>query len=429
MANSTNGHPRKYWWVVAVAVPIALALIAIVPSFMPDSGSPGTGPTTTIEGNNNTVTYDYSTHQTFVTNVSVIAREYQAQTGQPLDDRLRRKIESAVDAALANDHAESIRLFEQLAEEVPVPAIYNNLGVEYAKTRDEEASKRAFALSRAKIAEAKDAAARNQPLPPGALKAPRVSGPAVRTEPSVVPAMVIESLSAPYEAPGEIHVVAHGTATGGSYQVKYEPEFDATVAMDPGAYDVLLKASSYGAGFLLASNVVVREGALIRINSNALVGGLAIDSVSHEGFPAIKTLQLVDAATGDRRLLAQQTEKLGVTLPLAPGTYNAVGVTVDGQVVQLATSIAVEAGTISRLDPLKQISAIIVRMPNVPLDVKAIYALTAGTNQIAGKVDGFDRTMVVPAGAPYDIALEQSAGLTRIRSGIVPGAGEVVEIK
>jgi len=58
--------------------------------------------------------------------------------------------------------------------------------------------------------------------------------------------------------------------------------------MEPGAYDVLMKASSYGAGFLLASNVVVREGTLTHINPNPLVGGIAVEPVSKRGFPLIR---------------------------------------------------------------------------------------------------------------------------------------------
>ena len=121
-------------------------------------------------------------------------------------------------------HAESIRLLEQVSEAAPVPAIYNNLGVEYAKTQNVGASRRAFELSKAKIAEVAAAAATNRPLSDAALKPPTVSGPAVRTESSAVPAMTIEALSTPYESPGEIHVIAHGTPLSGSYQVKYRPE-------------------------------------------------------------------------------------------------------------------------------------------------------------------------------------------------------------
>ena len=429
MANDAN-VPRKYWWVVAVAVPIVIALIAVVPSLFKPSGGSSGGTSATITGDNNAVNFDYSTHNTFVTNVNVIAREYELQTGRPLGDDLKRQIESAVNAAQQGNHTESIRLLEQVAQAVPVPAIYNNLGVEYAKTQNVKASRQAFELSKAKIAEVAAAAANNRPLSPAALKPPAASGPGVRTESSAVPAMTIDAVSAPYEAPAEIHVVAHGTPLSGSYQVKYRPEPGTTVVMEPGAYDVLMKVSSYGAGFLLASNVVVREGTLTHINPNPLVGGIGVEPVSKKGFPLIKSLQFIDRSTGDKRLLAQQTEKLGVTLPIAPGAYDVIGTTTYDQHVEMAANLIVKAGQITRFDPLGQVASIIVHAPNVKgLDMKAVYALKAGTNQIAAKVEAWDVPMLVPGGVSYDIALEQSAGLTRIRSGITPGLGELMEIR
>ena len=422
--------PRKYWWVVAVAVPVVIALIAIVPTLVKRSEESSGGTSTTITGDNNAVSFDYSTHNTFVTNVNVIAREYELQIGRPLSDDLKRQIESAVNAALQGNHTESIRLLEQVAEAAPVPAIYNNLGVEYAKTQNVKASRHAFELSKAKIAEVAAAAANNRPLPASALKAPVVSGPGVRTESSAVPAMTIEPVSAPYEAPDEIHVIAHGTPVSGSYEVKYRPAPGTTVVMEPGAYDVLMKASSHGAGFVLASNVVVREGTLTHINPNPLVGGIGVEPVSKKGFPLIKNLQFIDRSSGDKRLLAQQTDKLGVTLPIAPGTYDVIGTTTYDQQVEIATNLIVKAGQITRFDPLGQLASIIVHAPNVKgLDMKAVYALKAGSNQIAAKVEAWDVPMLVPGGVPYDIALEQSAGLTRIRSGITPGLGELVEIR
>lgn len=420
--------PRKYWWVVAVAVPVAIALISIVPGLFKPSGSGG-GTSTTITGDNNTVNFDYSTHNTFVTNVNVIAREYELQTGRPLGDDLRRQIESAVNAAMQNNPTESIRLLEQVAQAAPVPAIYHNLGVEYAKTQNVSASRQAFELSKAKIAEVAAAAANNRPLSATALKPPTVSGPGVRTESSAVPAMTIDALSAPYEAPDEIHVIAHGTAVSGSYQVKYQPQPGTTVVMEPGAYDVLMKVGS-GAGFILASNVVVREGTLTHINPNPLVGGIGVEPVSKKGFPPIKNLQFIDRSSGDKRLLAQQTDKLGVTLPIAPGTYDVIGTTIYEQQVEIADNLAVKAGQLTRLDTLGQVAAIVVHAPNVKgLDMKAVYALKAGTNQIAAKVEAWDVPMLVPGGVSYDIALEQSAGLTRIRSGLTPGRGELVDIR
>ena len=421
--------PRKYWWVVAVAVPVAVALISVVPGLFKSSGSGG-GTSTAITGDNNTVNFDYSTHNTFVTNVNIIAREYELQTGQPLGDDVRRQIESAVNAAMQNNHTESIRLLEQVAQTAPVPAIYHNLGVEYAKTQNVNASRQAFELSKAKMAEVAAAAANNRPLSAAALSPPTVSGPGVRTESSAVPAMTIDALSAPYEAPDEIHVVAHGTALSGSYQVKYQPQPGTTVVMEPGAYDVLMKVSSYGAGFVLASNVVVREGTLTHINPNPLVGGIGVEPVSKKGFPLVKEIQFIDRSSGDKRLLAQQTDKLGVTLPIAPGTYDVIGTTIYEQQVEIASNLAVKAGQIIRLDTLGQVAAIVVHAPNVKgLDMKAVYALKTGTNQIAAKVEAWDVPMLVPAGVSYDIALEQSAGVTRIRSGLTPGRGELVEIR
>jgi hypothetical protein len=437
MANDQK-IPRKYWWVAAVALPLALALIAIVPALFKPSAGTGAGTNSTITGNNNTaitgsnnnVSFDYSTHNTFVTNVNVIAREYELQTGRPLSDDLRRQIEAAVNAAMQSNHAESIRLLEQVAEAVPVPAIYNNLGVEYAKTQNAEASRRAFELSKEKIAEVAAAAAKNRPLSETALKPPAVSGPGIRTETSAVPAMTIDAIRSPYEAPAEIHVIAHGTPVGGSYEVKYRPEPGTTVVMEPGAYDVLMKIASYGAGFILASNVVVREGTLTRIDPNALVGGIAVEPVSKKGFPLITKLQFVDRSSGDKRLLAQQTEKLGVTLPIAPGTYDVIGTTTYDQQVEIAVNISVKAREITRLDTLGQVAAILVHAPNVKgLDMKAVYALKAGTNAIAAKVEAWDVPMLVAGGTSYDIALEQSAGLTRIKSGITPARGELVDIR
>jgi len=200
--------------------------------------------------------------------------------------------------------------------------------------------------------------------------------------------------------------------------------------MEHGAYDVLMKVSSFGAGFVLASNVVVREGTLIHINPNPLVGGIGVEPVSKKGFPLIKNLQFIDRSSGDKRLLAQETEKLGVTLPIAPGTYEVIGTTIYEQKVELAGNLAVKAGQITRLDTLGQVAAIVVHALNVKgIEMKAVYALKTGTNEIAAKVEAWDVPMLVPGGASYDIALEQSAGLTRIRSGLAPKPGELVDIR
>jgi len=67
--------------------------------------------------------------------------------------------------------------------------------------------------------------------------------------------------------------------------------------MEPGAYDLLMKVSSYGVGIVLASNVVVREGTLTHINPNPLVGGIEVEPLSKKGFPLIKNLQFIDRSS------------------------------------------------------------------------------------------------------------------------------------
>jgi hypothetical protein len=419
-----ESYPRKYWWVVVVAVPIVVALIAVLPGLLKSSNGSGPPPVQ-VTGNGTIVNYGYLENNTFVTNVEVIAREYEAHTGRPLDDDLKRQIEQAVNAALKNDHTQSVRLFEQIAQSAPVPAIYNNLGVEYGNVQNVAASQKAFELAKAKVAEV----AKTPPLSATQLKPPPVSGSTIRFESSSVPAMVIEPLSPPYQAPAEIHVVEHGTATGGSYQVKYKPTPGTPVVMNAGAYDVLLKSSgSYGAGFVVASKVEVKEGSLTRVNPNALVGGIALEPLAREGFPALKHLQLIDRSSGDKRLLAQTTDKLGVVLPLAAGSYDIVCTTVDDQNV-IVENVTVKAGVITRIDTANQLAAIVVHTPNVRTELKAVYALTAGTNRIASKVDAFEKPLLVAPGKPYDVALEQAAGLTHIRKAIVLKPGELVNIK
>jgi hypothetical protein len=419
VADKTN-VPKKYWWVIPVGVPIGVALIAATPLLLKSCGGSGGSGGAGTTYNAETMTFNYGT--TYVTNVNIIAKEYELQTGRPLSDDLRRQIEAAVTAANQNNHAESARILEQVAKAAPVPAIYHNLGIEYQKTNNTQASLRAFELSDEKKAQLTSKATTASSLPSSALTPPAVSSPAVRSEASAIPSMIVDPISPPYKEPGEIEVVAHGTVIGSSYRVQYKPKPGVIVAMDPGAYDVLLKVASSGAGFVLASNVEVKTGTLTRINPNALVGGIAVESATKKGFPVIKTLQFVKD-----RLIVQQTEEFGLTLPIAPGSYDMVLTTADNQIVHIADAVAVKAGAITRFDPLGQMAAIVVYKPSVALDMKAIYALNAGTNTPAAKVLAWDLPMLVRAGAAYDVALEQAAGITRIKT-VTPEAGQLVEI-
>ena len=72
-----------------------------------------------------------------VNNVAIILDEYEKYQGKPLlDDQLKEQIDRAVAAATEGKHRESIQLLEKIAAKAPVPAIFTNLGVEYAKLND-----------------------------------------------------------------------------------------------------------------------------------------------------------------------------------------------------------------------------------------------------------------------------------------------------
>jgi len=77
-----------------------------------------------------------------------------------------------------------------------------------------------------------------------------------------------------------------------------------------------------------------------------------------------------------------------------------------------------------------EIAAFVVYQPNVSgLDVEAIYALRAGTNEITAESKQFGNPIMVYAGASYDIALKQSGGLARIKNNVTPKRGELTEIR
>ena len=440
MAGDSPSYPKKYWWVVVVALPVALALIALIPQLggkqepspAPPAPPPPVGGTVaTVVGDNNKVSIDNSSQMTIINNVSVIAEEYRKHTGQVLPDDLKEQIEQAVAAAMKKDHGESIRLFEQVAAKAPVPAVYNNLGVEYARTRNVEASQRA--LNQAIDKDPGNEPARKNLALLGSVgerrSAPVVTGPGVRFEGSGASAILVERLDASFVPLEAIHVVDAGQGSkGGTYSIRYQPEPDTPVLVEPKTYDLLAKTAGGGV-FVLASGVAVKEATLARINPNALVGAVEIRPLTRPGFPDLKEIAFVDQSKGPYRSIRQSTDKLGVTLAIAPGTYDVVGKTADDDRFDLVRNFEIKAGERTRIDTDNEVAAIVVPEPIKGLSVKAIYALRTGTNEIAGKSTAFGKPMMVYAGEVYDVALEQPAGLTRIKTKVTPSRGAVIEVR
>ena len=118
-----------------------------------------------------------------------------------------------------------------------------------------------------------------------------------------------------------------------------------------------------------------------------------------------------------------------MTLPIAPGAYDVLAKTEEGQ-VDLVRNLEIKVRERKSLDTDNEVAAIVVQDQNIKgLNVKAIYALRTGTNEIAAKITSFGKPMLVYAGEAYDIALEQPAGLTRLKSKVVPSRGTLTEVK
>jgi hypothetical protein len=77
-----------------------------------------------------------------------------------------------------------------------------------------------------------------------------------------------------------------------------------------------------------------------------------------------------------------------------------------------------------------EIAGFVVYEPKVSgLAVEAIYALRAGTNEIAAESKHFGSPIMVYAGESYDIALKQSGGIARIKSNVTPKRGALTEVR
>jgi tetratricopeptide (TPR) repeat protein len=130
-----RGKARKtdyYKWAVGVGVPIAVALIALM--------KPGSGGDAKTSGN-----------FTYVGSISVIENQYQQITGQPLkDEGVKAQLTAAVNLAKAGQYEASLKILEQVAPAVPVPAVFNTIGSFYAEKGNAEKARENYQLAVAK---------------------------------------------------------------------------------------------------------------------------------------------------------------------------------------------------------------------------------------------------------------------------------------
>ena len=122
-------YPKKYWWLVLVAIPLVAALIGIVPPLLK-----GPAPTGVIQIHNTQFSGDL-----VFANIEVILGQYERTHGEPLTDQeLIGKIELGLNLVQNKDHEKAIQVFREVAAETRLPSIENNLGVLYAIKNDFE---------------------------------------------------------------------------------------------------------------------------------------------------------------------------------------------------------------------------------------------------------------------------------------------------
>jgi hypothetical protein len=260
------------------------------------------------------------------------------------------------------------------------------------------------------------------------LQRPVIGGSAVQFEKSAVPAIVVEKFEASPDAFDQFNVVKAGTDLSGMYSVKYQPKPGSTVVVEPGTYDIVVRTKG-GGTFLLAGNVEIKEGTIARINPNPVLGSIVIDPLTRKEFPEIKEVILFDSGTTGRRLIRQRTDKPGAMLPIPAGTYDVECKTADGSEFILVKNVSVKANESKRITIDNEIAGFIVNDPKVSgLEVEAIYALRAGTNEIAAESKHFGEPILIYAGEAYDIALKQSGGLARIKSNVTAKRGALTQI-
>ena len=273
------------------------------------------------------------------------------------------------------------------------------------------------------------------PSPTRPPEQPATATSAVKFEKSSVPAIVVEKFDGPPDALDEFHVVKAGTNLRGMYQVKYQPKPGSTVVVEPGTYDVVARTKG-GGTYLLAGNVEVKDGTMARINPNPVLGSIIVEPLTRQGFPEIKEVVVFDAGTtgrahvaGTPRLIRQRTDKPAAMLPIPAGTYDVECKTADGTEFTLVKNVSVKARESKRITTDNEIAGFVVNDPKVSgLEVEAIYALRAGTNEIAAEAKHFGNPILVYAGDSYDIALKQAGGVARIKSNVTPKRGALTEI-
>lgn len=131
--------PKKYWWVIGIAVPIVVAVIGIMPKLIPNNGSGEKFYVDVVETQfNGKVAFN---------NVTIITQQTQQQLGTELPSGLVKKIQKAFELIESKNFNEAIPLLESVAKVAPAPAIFNNIGAAYLAAGNKEKAISSFKKS------------------------------------------------------------------------------------------------------------------------------------------------------------------------------------------------------------------------------------------------------------------------------------------
>lgn len=128
-------YPRKYWWVILIVVPLAVALI----QFFPWPGSSTSGESRISDNQFN--------GPAIIGDVSVVISE-AASKGATLDETVVKMIKDATGLATSGQHAAAAARIEQVRsssrEAAALPSLLNGLGAEHLAAGNSDQARKAF---------------------------------------------------------------------------------------------------------------------------------------------------------------------------------------------------------------------------------------------------------------------------------------------
>jgi Tfp pilus assembly protein PilF len=80
----------------------------------------------------------------YIADTGKIEEEYLTLTGKPLDPAAEGQFDRATESMRQGNYGNAAIVLEAAARDIPVPAVFNDLGVLYAKLKDGRRAIRAF---------------------------------------------------------------------------------------------------------------------------------------------------------------------------------------------------------------------------------------------------------------------------------------------